>query len=511
VAQERLSMRRVFLVLRLSAEGLSARQISLSLGVARSTVAECLRRAAAAGIGWPPPPELDETMLERRLYPPSKVRADARPAVDWAALHTELRRKGVTLFLLHQEHKETFPDGFQYSRFCQLYRIWAGKIDVVMRQDHRAGEKVFVDYSGLTIDIIDRRTGEIRAAEIFVGVLGASCYTYAEATWTQTLPDWLGSHVRMLNFFGCSPEVCVPDNLKSGVTKPHRYEPYINASYQDLLDHYTIAVIPAHVRKPKQKSRVEAGVLLAQRWILARLRNTPLFSLDQANREIATLLHALNRRPFKKLPGTRLSQFETIDRPAMRPLPATPYEYAEWKRARVQINYHVQVEWHFYSVPYTLVSEEIDVRYTATTVECLHRGNRVASHVRSFVRNGYTTVAAHMPESHRSHAEWTPERLVHWAARSGPATARAAEAILARRQHPQQNFRSVQGVMRLGKTYGDVRLEAACQRALSIGTCSYISIESILKKGLDKQALPQQITLSLPVEHDNVRGPDYYQ
>ena len=504
-------MRRVVSMLRLSAEGLSARQIALSLGVARSTVAECVRRAAAAGIGWPLPEDLDETLLERRLYPPSLIRADARPAVDWAALHGELRRKGVTLFLLHQEHKESFPDGYQYSRFCELYRIWAGKIDVVMRQDHRAGEKVFVDYSGQTIDIIDRRTGEIRTAQVFVGVLGASCYTYAEATWTQTLPDWLGSHVRMLEFFGASPQVCVPDNLKSGVTHPHRYEPQINAAYQNLLDHYAIAVIPAHIRQPRQKARAESGVLLAQRWILARLRNTPLFSLDQANREIARLLHAMNRRPFKKLPGTRLSQFEILDRPAMRPLPATRYEYADWARVRVQINYHVQVDGHFYSVPYTLVGEELDARYTATIMECLYRGNRVASHVRSGVRNGYTTLAAHMPESHRSHAEWTPERLVRWAARSGPSTARAAEAILARRQYPQQNFRSLLGVMRLGKTYGDARLEAACHRALTIGTCNYVSIESILKNGLDHKALPQQITLSLPVAHENVRGPDYYQ
>ncbi len=504
-------MRKIQGALRLKAEGLTERQIARSLGVARSTVGECLRRAAKAGIGWPLPLGLDEVTLERRLYPPSTVRADARPAVDWAAMHAELRRKGVTLFLLHQEHKENFPDGYQYSRFCERYREWAGKIDLVMRQEHRAGEKVFVDYSGQLLPIIDGRTGEIREAEVFVGVLGASCYTYAEATWTQSLPDWLGSHVHMLEFFGASPRVCVGDNLKSGVTRPHRYEPQINASYQDLLDHYGIASIPAHVRQPRQKSRVEGGVLLAQRWILARLRNTPLFSLEQANRAIANLVTAMNRRPFRKLPGTRLSQFESIDRPAMRPLPATRYEYADWKRARVQINYHVEIDGHFYSVPHALVGEEVDVRYTAATIECLYRGNRVASHMRSFLRGGYTTVAAHMPERHRQHAEWTPERLVRWAAQSGPATAQMAQALLARRQYPEQNFRSLLGVMRLGKTYGDTRLEAACRRALAIGTCSYPSIESILKKGLDRKVLPEQITLSLPTDHANVRGPDYYQ
>ena len=504
-------MRKIESVLRLNAEGLSVRQIALSVRLARSTVSECLRRAAAAGIGWPLPAALDETLLERRLYPPLQVSAAARPAVEWARVHAELRRKGVTLFLLHQEHKENFPNGYQYSRFCQIYRTWAGKIDLVMRQEHRAGEKVFVDYSGQRLEIVDRRTGEIRFAEIFVGVMGASCYTYAEATWTQSLPDWIGSHVRMFDAFGCSPKVCVGDNLKSGVTRPHRYEPQINAAYQDCLDHYGIAAIPAHIRQPRQKFRAEAGVLLAQRWILARLRHTPMFSLEQANRAIAERVRAMNGRPFKKLPGTRQSQFEAIDRPAMRPLPAAPYEYADWKCARVQINYHIEIERHFYSVPYPLVGEQIDVRYTATTVEALHRGQRVASHARSYVRGGYTTVAAHMPERHRSHAEWTPERLTCWAAQSGPATARTAEVILARRQYPEQNFRTLLGVMRLGKTYGDARLEAACRRALAIGTCSYQSIESILKNGLDRQVLPEQITLSLPTEHANVRGPTFYQ
>ena len=504
-------MKKVFPILRLSAEGLSARQISKSLGIARSTVTECQRRCSVAGLSWPLSAGLDELSLERRLYPPSTVRADARPAVDWTAIHTELRRKGVTLFLLHQEHKETFPEGYQYSRFCELYRAWAGKIDRVMRQEHRAGEKVFVDYSGQTLDIIDRHTGEIRAAQIFVGVLGASCYTFAEATWTQSLPDWLGSHVRMLEFFGSSMRICVSDNLKAGVTRPHRYEPQINAAYQDCLDHYGIAAIPAQIRQPRQKARVEAGVFWAQRMILARLRNTPFFSLEQANRAIASLLLVLNQRPFKKLPGTRLSLFERIDRPAMRPLPATRYEYADWTRCRVGINYHISVEACHYSVPHALAGAELDVRYSASVVECLHRGTRVASHVRSHIRGAYTTVAAHMPERHRQHAEWTPERLLRWANTSGPATAAAAQAILSQRKYPEQAFRSILGVMRLGKTFGDARLDAACQRALSLGSCNYTSIESILKRGLDRKALPAQIQLSLPAAHDNVRGPGYYQ
>lgn len=504
-------MRKIREVLRLRAGGLSARQIARSVGTARSTVAECLRRATAVGVSWPLPADTDDAVLERRLYPPAPaVATEERPLPVWADIHRELQRKSVTLFLLHQEYRERNPDGYQYSRFCDLYRAWAGKIDLVMRQEHRAGEKLFVDYAGQTLPIVDAATGEVRQAQIFVAVLGASNYTYAEATWTQTLPDWLGSHVRALTFFGASPAVLVPDNLRSAVTRPDRYEPDINPSYQDLAEHYAMAVIPAHVRKPRQKAKAEQGVLLAERWILARLRDVTFFSLAQANRAIANLLRLLNDRPFRKLDGTRRSRFEQVDRPAMKPLPATPYEFAEWKTATVYINYHVTVDHHHYSVPCTLVGQRLDVRFTATTVECLHRGQRVASHARSLIRGGYTTVDAHMPDRHRHRADWTPERLVRWAESLGPATATAVRAMLSSRRHPEQAFRSALGVMRLGKDYGLERLEAACRRANALGTCHYRSIESILKNGLDRKVLPEQITLSLPVDHANVRGPGFY-
>jgi len=504
-------MRKIREILRLSATGLSVRQIAMSVGTARSTVTECLRRAAAAGIVWPLPAGTDDTLLERRLYPPAPALAiEDRPLPVWADLHRELQRKGVTLFLLHQEYREQYPGGYQYSRFCELYRAWAGKIDRVMRQEHRAGEKLFVDYAGHTLPIVDQTTGEIRQAQIFVAVLGASNYTYVEATWTQSLPDWLGSHVRALEFFGACPAILVPDNLRSGVTRPDKYEPRINTSYQELAEHYGMAVIPAHVRRPRHKAKAEQGVLLAERWILARLRNLTLFSLTQANQEIARLLEALNQRPFKKLPGTRRSHFEQVDRPAMKPLPAARYEYAEWDTAAVYINYHVTVDHHHYSVPHTLVGQRLDLRATATTIECFHRGQRVAAHARSLVKGGYTTVAAHMPDPHRHRAEWTPERLVRWAEKHGPATAAVVKAILASRRHPEQGFRAAMGVMRLGSAYGTERLEAACRRALTLGTCQYRSIESILKHGLDRKVLAEPATLSLPADHDNVRGPGYY-
>lgn len=513
--KERLSMRKIHDILRLKwACSLSDRQIARSCGVARSTVAEGLRRAAAAGLTWPLPPDLDEATLERRLYPSPAVADATRSTPDWVAVHRDLKRKGVTLFLLWQEYKEQHPAGYQYSRFCDLYRAWAGTLDRVMRQEHRAGDKLFVDYAGQTVPVVDRHSGELRPAQVFVAVLGASNYTFAEATWSQALPDWLGSHGRAFAFLGGVPAAVVPDNLKSAVRQPQRYEPDLNPSYQDLARHYGVVVLPARVRKPRDKAKVEQGVLVVERWILARLRHRTFFSLAELNQAIAALLPALNERPFKKLPGCRREWFERLDRPALRPLPAVPYQYAEWKRARVHIDYHIEVERHYYSVPHPLVRHEVDVRLTATTVECFHRGQRVASHVRSTVPGRHTTVAAHLPEAHRHHAEWTPERLIAWADQTGPATAAAVATILAGRRHPEQGFRACLGVLRLGQQYGADRLEAACRRAVALRACRYQSIASILKTGLDQRPVPEPEPLTAhPVPdpvHAHVRGPDYY-
>jgi transposase len=342
-------------------------------------------------------------------------------------------------------------------------------------------------------------------------VLGASNYTYAEATWTQSLPDWIGSHVRIFAALGGVPEVVVPDNLKSAVHRAHRYEPELNRTYADLAHHYGVAVIPARALRPRDKAKVEVGVQVVERWILARLRNDTFFSLPQANQAIAELLSALNTRPFKKLPGSRQSLFAAIDRPALRPLPPQPYAYAEWKRARVNIDYHVEVEGHYYSVPYTLVKQQLDVRLTPHVVELLYKGKRVASHRRSRLKGRHSTVATHMPQAHRHYAEWTPQRLIQWAATSGVATSRVVETVLESRPHPQQGFRSCLGIMRLGKRYGAERLEGACRRALSLGACAYKSIESILKQSLDNTPLPAKTTAQTALDHDNIRGPQYYQ
>src|SRR5215475_13369024 len=379
-----------------------------------------------------------------------------------------------------------------------------------MRQSHRAGETLFVDYAGQTMPVVDARTGEVHEAAIFIAVLGASNYTFAEATWSQSLPDWIGSHVRAFAALGGVPQVVVPDNLKAAVSRAHRYEPTLSRTYADLAQHYGVAIVPARAARPRDKAKVEVGVQVVERWILARLRHHTFFALPALNAAITDLLVALNQRPFKKLPGSRQSLFESLDRPALRPLPAQPYEYAEWKLVRVNIDYHVEVDGHYYSVPYTLVRQQLDVRLSAAVVELFAKGKRVASHRRSSQKGRHSTVAAHMPRAHQQYAEWTPQRLIHWAATSGPATAQVVEAILASRPHPQQGFRSCLGIMRLGKSYSAERLEAACRRALTLGACSYKSIESILKKGLDRQPVPQPPASMASPPHLNIRGPQYY-
>jgi len=508
-------MRRVREVLRLCWEQqLSARQVARSIGLGRSTVAEYLRRAQAAGLSWPLPAGIDDAELEQRLFPPQPTAPSGnRPVPDWAQVHEELKHKGVTLALLWEEYKATSPaTGFQYSWFCRAYRLWAGLLDLSMRQDHRAGEKLFVDYAGPTVAIVNPHTGEVRDAQIFVAVLGASNYTYAEATWTQSLPDWIGSHIRAFEFFGGSAELLIPDNLKSAVIKPHLYEPDLNPTYQELASHYGSAVIPARVRRPKDKAKAEAGVLLVERWILACLRKRTFFSLDELNEAIAELLVRLNNKPFQKLPGSRRSMFEKLDRPALRPLPPTRYEFSEWKGARVHIDYHIEVDHHYYSVPYQLVKHKVDARFTRTTVEVFYKGKRVASHRRSFQRGRHTTLTEHMPPSHRHYAEWTPERLCRWAAKIGPATKVFIEHLLGSRAHPQQGFRSCLGILSLSKSYDDARIEAACARATAIGANSCKSVTSILKKGLDSQPPPEVSSQpSLPLVHDNIRGAEYYR
>ena len=508
-------MRKIREVLRLVFEcGLSQRQVAGCCGLGKTTVVECVARARRSGLDWAAAAVLSEEELESRLYPPAEaVPAPERPAVDWGAIHSELKRKGVTLRLLWEEYREKEPRGYGYSRYCELYGQWRGRTDLSMRQVHRAGEKLFVDYSGATVPVVDANTGEVREAQVFVAVWGASNYTYAEATWSQGLSDWIGSHVRAFEFGGGVPEMVVSDNLKSGVSRPCRYEPELNPTYQDLAVHYGVAVMPARVRKPRDKAKVEVGVQVVERWILARLRQRTFFSLAELNAAIGELLSRLNERPFHKLAGSRRSLFENLERPALRPLPVQRFTYAEWKKARVHIDYHVEVAGHYYSVPYQLVSQQLDVRVSATTVECFAKDKRVASHLRSFCRGGHTTQSEHMPRPHREYAQWTPERLVQWARKTGPSVAGLIEVVMATRVHPQHGFRSCLGILRLGQRYGSERLEAACQRALQSEAASYRSVRSILEVGLDRQMdlLAAEPAAALPQVHENLRGASYYQ
>lgn len=505
-------MRFIREVLRLAfGVGLSLREIERSLSISHVTASGYVARAKEAGLSWPLPEQLDDAALARLLFPRPSPPTGPRPVPDWAYVHRELRRKGVTRILLWQEYKDAHPDGYALSRFYKLYNWWADKIDLVMRQEHRAGEKLFVDFAGQTVPIVDEGTGEILfEAQIFVAVLGASNYTFAYATRTQTLADWIDAHMRAFVFIDGVPEIVVPDNTKTGITRACRYEPDINPTYHAMAAHYGTAVIPARVRAPRDKAKVEKGVQLVERWILAALRNHTFHSLAELNTQIRVLLEKFNNRPFQKLPGTRRSLYETLDRPALQPLPATPFSFAEWRHATVGIDYHIDVEGHYYSVPYTLVRKRVEARYTATVVEIFFQGNRVASHVRSFQKGRHTTDSAHMPSSHRRYAEWTPDRILRWAATIGKETERHVAAIMEHRPHPEQGFRSALGIMRLAKEYGNERLEAACKRAFSFRIYSYRGVESILKTGADRKEGKKEVLSALPILHDNIRGPGYY-
>ncbi len=512
MAQQRLPMRNIRDVLRLSAAGMSKRKIAGSLGIGATAAGECLRRAREAGVGWPLPDDMTDAVLEARLYPASTVLAAIqarRPQPDWPTLHRELKRKGVTLQLVWEEHRAVHPDGFGYSRFCELYRAWEGRLSPTMRQTHVAGEKLFVDYAGTTMDVIDGATGEVFRAQLFVAVLGASSYTWAEATWTQTLPDWIGSHTRAFGFLCGAAAMTVCDNLKAGITKACFHEPAVNRSYAEMAAHYGTAIVPARPYKPRDKAKVEVGVQVATRWIIAKLRKRQFFSLAEVNGAIAVEVAALNARVTRHLGASRRMLFESIERSALKPLPAEPYVYAEWKECRVGLDYHVEVDKHYYSVPHALLREKVWARTTARTVEVLHRGQRVAAHVRSSSNRRHTTVREHMPSSHRRHADWTPEWIRRQAGEIGPKTAALVEIILREKTHPEQGFRACIGIVRLAKSHGVERLEAACTRALEIGARSYTSVNSILKNNLDRKR-PAPATDGPAISHSNIRGAKYF-
>ena len=505
-------MRQVFEAFRLAYDqGRSQREIARALRLSQSTVNDYLRRFRGTGLPWPVPPDIDEAAVEARLFATDAVPVRGRAAPDWAALHAELKQKGVTLQLLWIEYKQHTPDGYQYTQFCQHYRTWADTLEPALRQVHVAGEKTFVDYAGLTMSVHDAATDTVREAQIFVGALGASHLLFAEPTWTQTLPDWIGSHVRMLDYFGGVTALIVPDNLKSGVTSPCYYEPIVHATYQDFATHYGTAILPARVRHPRDKAKVETAVQIVEREILAPLRHDVFRSLAELAHAIAYALERVNTRPFQKLAGSRRSVFEATERATLRALPPTRYELCEWRTAKVNIDYHISVEGHYYSVPYRLTGATVTVRLTASMVEILHRDSRVAVHARSALKGRFTTEPSHRSKAHDRHVEWTPSRLIAWGTSIGPATGQMVEGLLARYAHPEQSYRTCLGLFALKRRYDAARLEAACRRACDAGTISYRSVKSILATGLDSQPLDGVAsTTHLPATHAHVRGAAYY-
>ena len=505
---ERVSMRNIREVLRLHlGQGLPQRVIAQSLRLGLGTVNGYVGRARRAKLGWPLPDGLDDDRLEALLFPPvPDIPVDRRPVPDWAWVHRELRRPNVTLALLWEEYRAAAPDGFGYSWFCDLYREWAGRLKPTLRQVHPAGERLFVDFTGSTVAVVEGADGEARQAEIFVAVLGASSFTYACAVWSQALPDWVGAHVRAFGYFGGVARQLVSDNLKAGVTRACFHEPEVNRTYTEMAAHYATSVLPARPYKPRDKAKVEVGVQVVQRWILARLRHHRFFSLAELNAAIAGLVEQLNDRMMRGLGTTRRALFERFDRPALLPLPPVAYEYAEWRRCRVGLDYHVGIEKHFYSVPHDLLRQEVEARITTGTVEVFHRGKRVASHVRSASRHPSTT-AEHMPSAHRRYREWTHDRIRREAAVVGDDAAVLLDLILRSRPHPEQGFRSCIGILGLVQHHGAERVDAACARALALGTRSYTSVAAILKHRRDQPAGTAEAPSLL---HENIRGPGYY-
>jgi transposase len=510
--RKRLSMRKIKELLRLKFEcDLNTRQIATSLCIAVGSVHDYLARVRIAGLKWPLPDSMSEQELEALLFPaPVSPGSDTRPLPDWDKIDIELKRKGLTLRLLWEEYRTDYPEGLGYSQFCKRFDDFKQTLDPRMHQSHKAGEKLFVDYAGPTLPLTDRVTGEIHDAQIFVATQGASSYTYAEATLTQSIPDWIGSHIRAFEFFGGVTELLVCDHLRTGVNTSCPFEPDIQRTYEDMAAHYGTAVLPARIVSPRDKGKVESGVQSVEERVLAPLRNRQFFSLFDMNQAIRPLVAAMNQRKMQNRDHSRQDLFAQLDRPALRPLPLRRHEIGLWSHARVSVDYHISVSDRFYSVPYRLLKLQVDARTSGDVVEIFHKGERVASHIRVSQKYGYSTQNEHMPETHKTYADWTPERVLAWLQQTGEATRSVGEAILASRPHPQQGFRACFGLVRLSAQFGIGRVEAASRKAIAISSPSYTSVKAILKNNMDRLPdMPAEPAIA-PIRHSNERGSKYY-
>lgn len=512
MAQRRMNMRKIKEVLRLKyALNKSQREIKQSCGIGKTTIQEYLRRAKAAGLTWPLPDDLNETALEAKLFPGYLKSAISKtPEISFQHVFEELKRPNVTISLLWEEYKQSNPGGYQYSWFSEKVRKYCGSVNYSMKQEHKAGEKTFVDF-GSCLEIVDRLTGKMIPTHIFVSVWGASKKLYAEAVFSQDLESWIKVNNNAFWYFGCCSRGIVCDNLKSAVIKADRYEPVINRTYEEFAEHYNSSILPARANKPKDKPLAENGVKLAKRWILARLRNRIFMSLHELNTAIWALLSLFNSKVMKKLGKSRDDLFLSLDKPNALPLPEKPYEYAEWKKATVNINYHVSFKKHDYSVPYTMIHKGVELKATKELLEVYFKGSRICSHRISRVKNGYTTVKEHMPPSHQKYLEWTPERILSWADRTGSHVSILLSQIMAARRHPEQAYKSCLGILRLKERFPLERINAACQRAVVFQTLSYKGVKNILLNGLDERP-PVTVTVSrAPQDHSNIRGAKYFE
>jgi len=515
VARKGISMRKAREILRLKhALGLTNRQIGSILKTSHVTVGTYLKHAEAAAIVWPLPDDVQDASLTELLRASAKPPEDAsRPLPDMDWLYREMKRKHMTLHLLWEEYRREHPDGYAYTQFCEYYKRYKCKLEVSLRQEYKAGDMMFVDWAGDTLPLWDAQNGESRSAYLFVATLGASNYTFARAFEDKQMPSWIEAHIQAWEFFGGVTRLTIPDNEKTGVTIAGRYEMDVNRTYEELTEHYGTGALPARPREPRDKAKVESAVLNAERRILAVLRDQRFFCLAEMNAGIERALKELNERPFQKMQGSRRTLFEEIERPALRPLPAIRYELATWKKAKVNVDSHIQVDWHLYSVPCRLLKEEVEVRTTIRMVEVFHHGERVAAHPRSFLRGKATTDPMHLPKDLQEHKGWTPERLIEWAGNAiGENGRQVVSCIMKTYAYPERGYRACLGIIRLSRRYGPERTERACARAVQAEACSYRSVDSILKTGLDRQPLNQnQTTEPVVVDHENVRGADYYR